>query len=62
MTTASSESLSGITSLNFNEVEAVSGGGFFDWFSHVTADWRIVVFGIELSDGMCNEHDSAHKD
>lgn len=40
--------------LNDTEIEAVNGGGLFDWISEVTEGLRIVILGIEVSDGIPN--------
>jgi hypothetical protein len=45
----------GIQELSFDEIEAVGGAGFFDWISRVTAGYRIILFGIEVSDGIPNQ-------
>lgn len=45
----------GIQELSFDEIEALNGAGFFDWISRVTEGYRIILFGIEVSDGIPNQ-------
>ncbi len=44
----------GFQELSIEEIEAVDGAGLFQWISEVTAGYRIVLFGIEVSDGIPN--------
>lgn len=43
-----------VKTLTDAEIESVNGAGLLSWLSEVTAGWRIVIFGIEISDGVPN--------
>lgn len=44
-----------VKELSSMEIDAVNGGGLFNWISRVTAGYRIVILGVEVSDGIPND-------